>query len=175
MYQEDASNHVNSSAESISSIRQRFPIFKFQMMNGFNLLLHGFGSKKEILEDFATNFLNDAPKCVVNGYFPSLTIRQLLSTIRKDILMLTTSSRNLDQSVDEILSKMTYSRRFYLVINNIDGVALQDFYSQRILSLLAENPYISVIASIDNVHSQIRNRKLILFLFVSKNVSNFCF
>lgn len=45
--------------------------------NGYNILLHGLGSKRTLLEDFRRSELKDLDHVVVNGYFPSLTIKHV--------------------------------------------------------------------------------------------------
>ena len=45
--------------------------------NGFNILLYGLGSKRDLLEQFQTKYLSQFSHLVVNGYFPSLTIKQV--------------------------------------------------------------------------------------------------
>ena len=43
---------------------------------GFSLLLHGFGSKKELLEDFASGLeKHDAPVVVLQGYAAGVRVR----------------------------------------------------------------------------------------------------
>ena len=41
------------------------------------ILLHGLGSKRTLLEDFRKTMLSDLSQVVVNGYFPSLTIKHV--------------------------------------------------------------------------------------------------
>lgn len=49
----------------------------FYSSSGFNLLLYGVGSKRNLLEDFRLTLLKDLTHVVVNGYFPSLTIKSV--------------------------------------------------------------------------------------------------
>jgi origin recognition complex subunit 2 len=44
---------------------------------GFGLLMYGFGSKKMLLEDFASTTLSDFTVIVVNGYLPSINLKQV--------------------------------------------------------------------------------------------------
>ncbi len=48
---------------------------------GFSLLFHGFGSKKALLEKFASEQLLDGGVIVFNGFVPTLTLRDVLSRI----------------------------------------------------------------------------------------------
>ena len=45
--------------------------------HGYNLLLHGLGSKRHLLEDFRRTKLKDFSHVVVNGYFPSMTVKSV--------------------------------------------------------------------------------------------------
>jgi len=45
--------------------------------HNFNILLYGVGSKRHIINDFITSKLSDVPHVVVNGFFPSLTIKRV--------------------------------------------------------------------------------------------------
>ena len=49
----------------------------FLCSNGYNILLHGLGSKRTLMDDFRKSELKDLDHVVVNGYFPSLTIKHV--------------------------------------------------------------------------------------------------
>lgn len=42
-----------------------------------NVLLHGVGSKQCLINDFIASKLSDVPHVVVNGFFPSFTIKNV--------------------------------------------------------------------------------------------------
>ena len=44
----------------------------------FSLLLYGYGSKRKLLETFASSTLQDGGVLSISGLFPGLTIKQLL-------------------------------------------------------------------------------------------------
>jgi len=44
---------------------------------GFNILVYGFGSKRPLLEEFRTTMLKGFSQLVVNGYFPSLSVKHV--------------------------------------------------------------------------------------------------
>ena len=48
---------------------------------GFNILLHGLGSKRRLIEDFRESILGEYSHLVVNGYFPSLTMKSVSKLI----------------------------------------------------------------------------------------------
>ena len=45
--------------------------------HGFNILLHGLGSKRKLLDEFRKQMLPNLCHIVVNGFFPSLTIKSV--------------------------------------------------------------------------------------------------
>jgi origin recognition complex subunit 2 len=49
----------------------------FHCRCGFGLLMYGFGSKKQLLEDFASTTLTDFTVIVINGYLPSINLKQV--------------------------------------------------------------------------------------------------
>lgn len=44
---------------------------------GFGLLMYGFGSKKALIEDFASAALTEYSVLVINGYLPSINLKQV--------------------------------------------------------------------------------------------------
>lgn len=44
---------------------------------GFGLLMYGFGSKKSLIEDFASAALTEYSVLVINGYLPSINLKQV--------------------------------------------------------------------------------------------------
>lgn len=52
----------------------------------FNVLCYGFGSKKKLIMDFVAAKLKDKAVVVVNGYFPSLSVKEILKSIIEDSL-----------------------------------------------------------------------------------------
>lgn len=52
-------------------------ILIFFCSEGFNLLLYGFGSKRQIINDFRTSMLEEESVLVINGFFPGLTLKEV--------------------------------------------------------------------------------------------------
>lgn len=120
----------------------------------YNILLFGFGSKRNLIHSFCNSKLLDEDKLVVNGFFPGLTIKSILNSICSEVL------REESPPVDIVgMSKLICDhykkslRALYLIIHNIDGVALRLQNSQQILSQLASNKNIHLIASVDHINS----------------------
>lgn len=123
---------------------------------GFSLLLYGLGSKRNILGQFQKELLEAKyPVLVVNGYFPSLTIKDILDSIYVDLLEHKEGSNNIFETVDLIkddFERMPNSH-LYLIVHNIEGEMLRNNKSQNLLAALADIPNVHLIASIDHINT----------------------
>lgn len=125
------------------------------MSKGYNIIIYGCGSKQQLLHAFCKEHVADKPLVVVNGFFPSLTIKDILNAIKVQLLDITTNSRNDHEIVDLISSALNSMSNVhvFLVINNIDGVMLRKTKDQHILSRLAKIKNFHLIASIDHINA----------------------
>lgn len=71
--------HQNERAQLSAALEKNYPRWWQLLQSEFSLLLYGFGSKKALLEDFARKMLTDGGVIIVNGFFPSLTPKQILA------------------------------------------------------------------------------------------------
>lgn len=132
--------------------KKLFPKWLYILNQGFNVLLYGLGSKKQLLETFHSIHLMNETVMVVNGFFPSLTIKDILNTICNDILNINMASRNYHEIVDAVKIYLhNNDMNIFLLIHNIDGVMLRNHKAQLILSRLASIPQIHLIASVDHI------------------------
>lgn len=138
------------------SIRAQFPAWYRSLKSGFNVLLDGFGSKKEILTEFGREWLLDAPVVVVNGYFPAASLRSVLLSITEGIMQHTgVVYRSLHEHVDCIRKFLTsphsFVREIYIIMHNIDGAPFRSTAVQASLAALAAIEGVHLIASIDHI------------------------
>ncbi len=132
------------------------------MSEGFNMVLYGLGSKRNLLSEFHSEKLSDKDVVVVNGFFPSLTVKHILSTIIHDILEAEeTVGVALSDQVDYICksySSMEDQREdgdndLYLIVHNIDGAMLRNEVAQSQLARLASQRRIHLICSVDHINA----------------------
>ncbi|KAF9081381.1 Origin recognition complex subunit 2 [Mortierella sp. AD031] len=138
---------------------EQFSQWFFELVSGFNLLIYGYGSKRQLLTQFATSMLTDAPLIIVNGYFPTVTIKEILDKISSTALKYTGPTGTLQEQVAFIRAYFAQPDRdiqkLYLLIHNIDGTGFRAEKVQAALSLLASCPHIHLIASIDHISANI--------------------
>ncbi|KAF9949008.1 Origin recognition complex subunit 2 [Mortierella alpina] len=138
---------------------EQFPQWYFELISGFSLLIYGYGSKRLLLNKFATSVLTDAPLIIVNGYFPTLAVKEILDRISATALKYTGPTGTLQEQIALIHAYFAQPdrdvRKLYLLVHNIDGSGLRSEKSQAALSLLASCPSIHLIASIDHINANI--------------------
>ncbi|XP_010529837.1 PREDICTED: origin of replication complex subunit 2 [Tarenaya hassleriana] len=164
--------HEKEIAALMDEYKTMYPKWVFELRCGFGLLMYGFGSKKALIEDFASSSLTEYSVVVVNGYLPSVNLKQVLTTLA-ELLSDQLKSRRKSSSASSCKCQETFSSRSIdgllsflhgpqsddkdcfvcVVIHNIDGPSLRDSESQQTLARLASCSHIRIIASIDHVNS----------------------
>ncbi|NXJ50124.1 ORC2 protein, partial [Spizaetus tyrannus] len=132
-----------------------FSKWMLQLHLGFNIVLYGLGSKRDLLEKFRTSVLKDCVHLVVNGYFPSITVRSILNSITEEVLNHIGTFRSPLDQLEFIIKrfKEDSSLQLYVLIHNLDSQMLRGERSQRILAQLSSLPSIYLIASIDHINA----------------------
>ncbi|XP_065526109.1 hyccin 2 isoform X2 [Lathamus discolor] len=132
-----------------------FSKWMLQLHLGFNIVLYGLGSKRDLLEKFRTSLLQDSVHLVVNGYFPSITVRSILNSITEEVLDHIGTFRSPLDQLDFIIErfKEDSSLELYVLIHNLDSQMLRGERSQQILAQLSSMPSIYLIASVDHINA----------------------
>lgn len=154
---------------------------------GFSVLLYGLGSKRSLINNFKIRMIPDEPALIINGFFPSLTLKdvtvlpfslnynlnenfflnlnlfQILDNIIEELMGLSTSTSQSECfEIIEKTMKMYPDECMYLLIHNIDGVMLRSKKVQETLSRLANIRNIHLLASVDHINAPLSNEKFIL-------------
>ncbi|XP_035755001.1 protein FAM126B isoform X2 [Egretta garzetta] len=146
-------------AAEIKELNQQYePLFSKWMLQlhlGFNIVLYGLGSKRDLLEKFRTSVLQDSVHLVVNGYFPSITVRSILNSITEEVLDHIGTFRSPLDQLEFIIKrfKEDSSLELYVLIHNLDSQMLRGERSQQILAQLSSLRSIYLIASIDHINA----------------------
>ncbi|XP_065092456.1 origin recognition complex subunit 2 [Ochlerotatus camptorhynchus] len=132
-----------------------FTKWLFLMNEGYNILLYGLGSKRNLLQAFHRKVLANQPVIVVNGFFPTLTVKDILEAITCDVLDLSVHSANFHELVDIIEEEFSYlpDTHLFLIVHNLDGTMLRNSKAQNILARLAKIDNIHLLASIDHINT----------------------
>lgn len=169
--------HSKCIAKLCKNYLRLFPNWHFALREGFSILLYGVGSKRKLLQSFQETVMDDSDVLVVNGFFPSLSINEVVSTIAKNILELSNVPTDLYECLELVQSWYSgvYKNSLYLIVHNIDGEMLRSDKCQDILSRLASTPNIYLLASIDHINAPLvwDQVKLSSFNFTWWDVTNF--
>ncbi|CAN7940274.1 unnamed protein product [Ixodes pacificus] len=138
--------------------RTRFSLWWALLREGFNLLLHGPGSKIKLLQSFKDDMLSESFCVTVNGFNPGLTLQEILTTIIRQVIGQDSSpAPGLAGQVDHIVEHFSEedADELYLLINNIDGPNLRQSKAQAVLSRLSAVAHIHIVASVDHVNASL--------------------
>lgn len=129
----------------------------YVLSENFNLILYGIGSKRTILHQFQMEKLKDFPCIVVNGFFPSLTIKSIIESIVVDLLENTHVPSNIGDVVNLIDTQLAENgMELFLLIHNIDGAMLRNAKAQATLASISQIKNVHTIATIDHINAPLR-------------------
>ncbi|KAI9677467.1 MAG: Origin recognition complex subunit 2 [Caeruleum heppii] len=142
--------------------RSNFGQWAWELREGFNVCLYGWGRKTGVVRGFAEwlyehhrrhhQFQKDETRKIImiNGYAPTLTPRSILHTLSVAIFGPTeTASLPLPQlpTLLSTLTTTTPSLHLTLLTNSIDAPSLRRSAPQTLLAALASHPQISLLAT----------------------------
>ncbi|KAF6223557.1 hypothetical protein HO133_000400 [Letharia lupina] len=155
--------HASSYAFLHSLHSRSFPQWRFELSQSFNICLYGYGSKRRLVTAFAkylhTTSRSDPPRILmVNGYTPTLTLRQVLSTLAPLVFDCTPSTipSKLGTQPREILTTLLRQLNtspppspYFVFINSLDAPPLRRSPTPSLLAQLAASPHIHLLATCD--------------------------
>ncbi|KAH8583191.1 origin recognition complex subunit 2 [Cryptosporidium sp. chipmunk genotype I] len=137
-------------------------------LSGFGVLIYGFGSKKNFLDEFVKKKVNgNYISLTIRGYFKNIKFKTCLTELLKTLDHTedfkndsTRSHNNLngnDYSIDSMIAKIQLfyensnacCEKIFLVIHSIDSMSIRPYLPA--ISQLSQLPFMSVIASVDNI------------------------
>ncbi|CAF1005094.1 unnamed protein product [Adineta ricciae] len=121
---------------------------------GFNVLLHGVGSKKSLLSLFFKKYLkNEYLTFIIHGFMPNISIKQVLQTLCSCPEININAASNNDECMQDFIKRVEEKKlHVYLLINNIDGINFRNTNIQNLFKLAAQCQYIHILATIDHIH-----------------------
>ncbi|XP_053603522.1 origin recognition complex subunit 2 [Plodia interpunctella] len=171
-----SAEHKQKLLELNQSYEHLFHRWLYILSENFSIILYGLGSKRSILHQFQMNMLQNYPCIVINGYFPSLTIKSILETIVIDLLENTHVPSNIGDVVNLIETQLKECEtELFLIINNIDGTMLRNTKAQNIIASISQISNVHTIASIDHINAPLLwdHSKLSKFKFTWWDVTTF--
>ena len=132
-----------------------FDYWLCQLKTGFNILLYGLGSKLKLLDEFRKKKLSSCYQLVIYGFFPGLSLKEILNTLTSDMLEHTGRFKTPVQQSQFICTSLCKqqpktAKEIFLIIHNIDGQPLRDEKVQLTLSFLAACPFVHILATVDH-------------------------
>lgn len=170
---------IRSEIESSLRTQHQADMTEWQslLQSGFNLVCHGYGSKRLLLNEVADNRLaKEGNVIVAHGLYPGLTIKDVLVEIEETFPQIRQTPVPEQEGLTRAIDKLAYriytyflpssclptpapfkvaKRPLYLVLHNIDGPGLRTERSLALLALLASSPRIHLVTSFDHVHTPI--------------------
>jgi origin recognition complex subunit 2 len=136
-----------------------FRRFRAELEEGFNLMFYGYGSKRAILNRFASEVCSKRGHVVVvNGSQPKSSIKDLLATLEsipdlQNVPLVANSIEGQLRRIIEFFSPMNERPPLFLFIHNIDSAPFRTSKAKSSLSTLASSPRIHLVASVDHVNA----------------------
>lgn len=144
-----------------------FGEWAFELSEGFNICLYGYGSKQQLTEAFAAYLHRMIPSkesprppkiLIINGFNPGITMKEILQSIATNLLPYDTKrAPKIPSQVAPLLSYIfstlssdTTNTRYYIIINSIDAPSIRRTPNPSILASIAASPRISLVATADN-------------------------
>ncbi|KAK1822850.1 Origin recognition complex subunit 2 [Friedmanniomyces endolithicus] len=137
--------------------KRSFGQWIFELEEGLNICLYGYGSKRELVMEFAEYTYGQAESqkprvIVVNGYTPGLTVRDILvgvgSLIAKGAKLPAQPAAMLDLLMLK-LEELTTTQPILLIIHSLDHTNLRKGMTQAMIARLVAHPSISLLATCD--------------------------
>ncbi|MDI1491677.1 MAG: Origin recognition complex subunit 2 [Ramalina farinacea] len=164
-YHDLAASYQDPHADAYRSLHKihtrSFPQWRFELSEDFNICLYGYGSKRRLVTEFA-DYLHDHetdPRIfVVNGYLPTLNLRNVLTTLATLVFDCKTHElpsnlgaqpRDIIASIISHLTEHPPDDPIYLFINSLDATPLRRSPTPALLAQLASHPSIRVLATCD--------------------------
>lgn len=159
-------------------IVDKFPKWRYELQQGFNIILYGWGSKRQVVNSFAEEAREHGDVVLVNGYDDMVGMADLLTALEgvvrrneeedggEEVLddpakkgkARANKLSPLESRVHRLLPSLSSrtARPIFLVIHSLDRTpALRNPKSISLLALLAHQPRLRFVASIDHLRASL--------------------
>lgn len=136
-----------------------FNQWALELYSGYNLMIYGLGSKRELINNFIESWDTGYPIIIANGFNSATNFKDILNTCVLAAVPQDVSASWLRQPSERLRLFLNYLEKtqnsLVLVLHSMDGIPLRDDKSQEFLSRLASSPHIKMIASVDHLNAPI--------------------
>lgn len=159
LIREHVPDHVEDRRYLEDLHKSSFAQWQFELSQGFNVLLYGYGSKRRLLMEFAKQvYTTPSSLVVVNGYVPTLTAKDIFSTVAEALLGRGHTVRlgsNPSEMLDNVIALLDSEEitGLTLMIHNLDGESIRTERAQVLIARLCAHPKISLVATIDHLRA----------------------
>ena len=165
-YHELMSAYDDPNAEAYEILHEMhsrsFPQWAFEFSQNFNICLHGYGSKRRLVTDFAEylhDHLKTAPEIfIINGYTPNVSLKIILTNLASLVYKCNPGDlpSDLGSQPNDMLGGMLVelntnppTNAIYVFINSLDAPPMRRSPTPSLLAQLASHPSINMLATCD--------------------------
>lgn len=160
------------------SLQARYPPhfdqWSFELNQNFNLMFYGYGSKRDLINNYVESHLADQPSVTINGYYPTLSLKTVISQL---LLELVGQAPGIGSTLNKVKLLTSHLEKtemcITIVVHNIDNPSLAS--DQSLLSALASHNNIYFICSSDHLNTALLwdSERINQFNFVWHDVTTF--
>lgn len=120
----------------------------------FNIIFYGFGSKRDILIEFAKKFLKSYHYVTVHGYMELIKLTDIIGSLNKAIGIESDSVVSNEAELINLLKEFFADRDFFLLVHSIDILYLKNGKVRKFIdNLVASVPRVRLLATVDHINS----------------------
>ncbi|KAF8360908.1 orc-2, partial [Pristionchus pacificus] len=131
--------------------KQHFDKWTLYLATGFNILVHGLGSIRPLLHDYAERMGREYTVVEVEGFRPECSPRNVLTTIYDLLHLKFQKRRSLIEFARQMAEAVT-DRDVILVIHNMDDPPFRAEGDMEVLAILAASAHYHIVASAQHVN-----------------------
>ncbi|TKA28883.1 hypothetical protein B0A50_03294 [Salinomyces thailandicus] len=139
-----------------------FEQWRFELEEGFNLCLYGYGSKRALVMEFAEHVYAQVGErgkpgiVIVNGYTPGVGIREVLTALGGVLLpkgvKMPAQPAAMEDMLLSALAEAPPKQPLLLIIHSLDHPNLRKPATQATIARLAAKPGLNLLATCDTPH-----------------------
>lgn len=142
-------NHVKEKLQLLNLYKENLcPKIHALLINNYNVILYGVGSKRGIIDEFITSYLNQNIVIVFYGYKDDVNPRKILSAFREAL--------NCDKMDEDVIMKKIDKLKepIFLVIHSFDRLCIKHNKIKPLVNkILNRSSQIHLLTSVDHLNS----------------------